>query len=304
MPDGKQLEALVAYIERTFGGDDVSVTTNRKLFEEGIQLAEFDVEVRGSVGSTKIDWLIECRDRPSDGGAPAEWIQQLYGRREAFGFNKVTAVSTTGFSAGAIAQAKQLGIELREVESLDPAAFSTWFAVEHFKTVTRHASLSHADLLLRTDTKPEVVEAAIELITTSNPATVELHSSDGKCTVSINQLFIAVAVQSGQFDDMRANQPARTVQINAQYQNDDCFLVKTRAGSASLCNIIFHGELEIREGLLPLVRSEEYRETNKGRVISQLVSYAPIAVQGIEIVIEFHHIPETGETHLTARRLT
>lgn len=100
--DGKQLEALVSFVEETLVPQGFSVNTNTKVFnDEGIQVAEFDVEVRGKVGTTDIAWLIECRDRPSQGAAPGSWIEQLVGRRARFGFNKVTAVSTTGFAAGA-----------------------------------------------------------------------------------------------------------------------------------------------------------------------------------------------------------
>ena len=76
--------------------EGIRVTTNDKIYnDEGIQIAEFDIEVRGKLGSMDFSWLIECRDRPSSGPAPGSWIEQLLGRRTRFGFNKVTAVSTT-----------------------------------------------------------------------------------------------------------------------------------------------------------------------------------------------------------------
>jgi len=76
--DGKQLEALVSFVERTLVPQGFEVQTNTKVFnDEGIQVAEFDVEVRGKVGTTDIAWLIECRDRPSQGAAPASWVEQL-----------------------------------------------------------------------------------------------------------------------------------------------------------------------------------------------------------------------------------
>ena len=112
--DGKQLEALVAFVEKTLLPDGFNVTTNERIFnDEGIQIAEFDIEIRGRVGTTEIAWLIECRDRPTSGPAPGSWIEQLVGRRARFGFNKVTAVSTTGFAAGATEFALAKGIERR-----------------------------------------------------------------------------------------------------------------------------------------------------------------------------------------------
>lgn len=122
--DGKQLEGLVAFVEKTLLPQGFDVKTNQRIFnEEGVQIAEFDIEIRGKVGSTEIAWLIECHDRPSHGSAPASWIEQLVGRRSRFGFNKVTAVSTTGFALGAIEFAQLQGIEIREVKALSHDEF-------------------------------------------------------------------------------------------------------------------------------------------------------------------------------------
>jgi hypothetical protein len=57
--DGKYFEALVAYVERTQLPEGFTVATNERIFnDEGVQIAEFDIEIRGKVGSTP--WLIEC----------------------------------------------------------------------------------------------------------------------------------------------------------------------------------------------------------------------------------------------------
>ena len=92
--DGKQLEALVAFVEKALLPEGFEVRANERVYnDEGAQIAELDVEIRGRIGSTNISWLIECRDRPGDGPAPGAWIEQLVGRRTRFGFNK--AVSYT-----------------------------------------------------------------------------------------------------------------------------------------------------------------------------------------------------------------
>jgi hypothetical protein len=76
--DGKQLENLVALIEKLLLPKGFEVKPNTRVYnEDGVQIAEFDIEIRGKLGSTEIAWLIECRDRPGQGPAPGGWIEQL-----------------------------------------------------------------------------------------------------------------------------------------------------------------------------------------------------------------------------------
>ena len=103
MNTGKILESFIRQIEKILLPHEFKIISNEKVFnDEGIQIAEFDIEIEGKVGSTNLKWLIECRDRPTQGAAPGSWIEQLVGRRDRFKFNKVIAVSTTGFAEGAI----------------------------------------------------------------------------------------------------------------------------------------------------------------------------------------------------------
>src|SRR5258708_4022132 len=61
MSDGKQLEELVACVEQMLFAPGLNVTTNRRVYNpDGVQIAEFDIEIRGKVGSTDFAWLIEC----------------------------------------------------------------------------------------------------------------------------------------------------------------------------------------------------------------------------------------------------
>ena len=100
--EGQHLENLVRQVEELLLPKGFSVAGNSRVYnDENVQIAEFDIEVRGRLGSTYISWLIECRDRPGSGPAPGSWIEQLVGRRDRFRFSKVTAVSTTGFALGA-----------------------------------------------------------------------------------------------------------------------------------------------------------------------------------------------------------
>lgn len=106
-------------IERQLLGEEFTVEVNNRVYsDDGHQLAEFDIEIRGRVGSSDVHWLIECRDRPSTGPAPASWVEQLAGRKQAHRLDRVFAVSTTGFSPAASEIADRLDIRLRTVTNV------------------------------------------------------------------------------------------------------------------------------------------------------------------------------------------
>jgi len=117
---GRQLEQLIKDIEQHLLPERFNVELNDRVFnEDGIQIAEFDIVITGRLGSSSVKWLIECRDRPSDGPAPGAWVEQLLGRKMRFNFDQVIAVSTTGFAEGAKEFAGRVGIILRTVRKVD-----------------------------------------------------------------------------------------------------------------------------------------------------------------------------------------
>ena len=162
---GKQLEALIAFVEKSLLPHGFEVKTNEKVYDaDGVQIAEFDIEIRGKVGSTNFTWLIECRDRPSDGPAPGAWIEQLVGRRTRFGFNKVTAVSTMGFAPGAITFARSEGIELREVKALSPDEFDSWLAIRFHHHIEKITALRHASIQVNEQETEERKHVLLEIL--------------------------------------------------------------------------------------------------------------------------------------------
>jgi len=271
--DGKQLEALVAYVERTLLPEGFSVKTNERVFnEEGIQVAEFDIEISGKIGSTTIAWLIECRDRPASGPAPGAWIEQLVGRRTRFGFNKVTAVSTTGFAAGAAEFAMAQGIEMREVRSLSPDEFD-WLVIRHLRQVERRYALEHASLIPH-DSDPEVLRQALAtFLSQVSPAEAFLRSStSGECATAAAAFLAAASGVEGISDGLASNGASKRIQLHAQYSDDDHFCVDTGVGSVRLSAIVFEGEVRLVESLIPLVATSEYRRAEAHEVISQVAS--------------------------------
>ena len=297
---------MVSFVEETLIPKGFTVKTNSKVFnEDGVQIAEFDIEVRGKVGTTELAWLIECRDRPSQGAAPGSWIEQLVGRRRRFNFNKVTAVSTTGFAEGVKGFAKTEGIELREVAELSKEAFEDWFRINELTKINRQTILHHATLFADKNESLEKVEALKAIIEKSNGETLLLASIlSGEKAPLKNAFLGAVELAGNLFDDVESNGESKTVNLQVNYENDkDHFVVETPHGSVRIRHIQFQGELKIIETKVPIVKTTEYRNIDDHSPISQVVYFSPQYYQDHKMSLEFHKLSETGETHILLRKI-
>lgn len=302
--DGKSLENLVSQIEELLLPDGFLVTANRKEFsDDGKQLAEFDIEVSGKLGSTEIRWLIECRDRPSEGAAPGSWIEQLDGRRRRFFYNKVTAVSTTGFSDSAKQAAAQLGIEIRSVHEIAADDIADWFAIKHMTIQKRLTVLNEISLDIGDDVSDEKI-AALKKLDLSTLGT----SKNLKSTVSGQylspaeafQLAVTSAEKMGHLEFPNSGNASKQISLVANYPNDeDHFVLTTEVGPVRVQKIKFEGEIRMEEVLIPASEPVEYT-SDGGTLISQSVNFQ-MEANDQNIAIEFHKLSNTGETHLVLR---
>jgi len=304
--DGKQLEGLVSFVEKTLLPQGFDVKTNERVYnDEGVQIAEFDIEIHGKIGSTTIAWLIECRDRPGQGPAPGSWIEQLVGRRIRFGFNKVTAVSTTGFAVGAVKFAQEQGIELREVKALKPEEFAQWLVMQHHSVIRHITKLEHATILINKEETEDRREALAHLISNLPGDAKFLRSSKSGVVVSPAAAFLgAVSGVGTLFDDLNPLSPIKQIRLHAQYPDEeDHFLVDTRLGPIRVEEILFKGGLTVREQRIPLALTAEYRQTTTGEPISQVASFEPHSIHEMMLSLEMHRIADTGETHVILRKV-
>ena len=304
--DGKKLEGLVTFVEEKLLPQGFDVKTNERVYnDDGVQIAEFDIEIRGKVGSTSIVWLIECRDRPSDGPAPGSWIEQLVGRRDRFRFDKVTAVSTTGFAAGAIEFAQSEGIEIREVMDLSPDQFADWLTICQIDQLEIVTTLHHTKILVSESESEERKNVLKKLIKGVTPHDTILKSSKtGELVAPKNAFSQAVCTERTLFEDLIPNGSSKKIRLHVQYPNGkDHFVVETSVGIIRVTAILFEGEFCINKISVPLTSTAEYRYLEKGKPISQMAVFAPQKVNGIEFSMEMHHLAESGETHIVLNKL-
>lgn len=303
--DGKQLEALVAFVEKTLVPEGFEITTNDRVYnEDGIQIAEFDIEIKGKIGSTEISWLIECRDRPSSGPAPGAWIEQLVGRRTRFGFNKVTAVSTTGFATGAAEFALAQGIEVREVRSLEPEEFSGWLYIRHITQFERLSNLEHVRFLIDESKGDKTKVALADALNGKNGCDRFLKSSStGELTTPALAFSAATNAVAGIYDKLDQNGEPQPIQLTGKYADDDHYSIETAIGPVKIKSIVFVGSVSLRVTDIPLFATSEYRKVGSGEVISQIATFNPMSIHGMKFTTEMHKIEETGETHIILRKV-
>jgi len=288
--DGKKLEELVAFVEATLLPPGFRVDMHRPVYtEDGVQIAELDIVITGKLGSGEYKWLIECRDRPSQGSAPVSWIEQLVGRRQRFGFNKVTAVSTTGFSPGAVEYAERIDakIELRAVRDLVPGELN-WIAINNgFGFEERYHQIFACNVFVDESTPPNQHRVINEMLATmTNNRPYIGHTQSGN-VFSTEDIFLNTLRDSGAFDRLVPNADPQPVQINLP--KGHCFVIDTNDGPVRLLNVQISGNIQITHGVLDELSGYEASGSDTAG-ISQMAKFKVTGPDGVTTSVQFHRI--------------
>jgi hypothetical protein len=84
------------------------------------QLRQIDITIRRNGNLT----MVECRQHQSP--QDVQWIEELIGRRASLRADSAIAVSSSGFTSGAIRKANAHGIILRDLEELSEREVKKW----------------------------------------------------------------------------------------------------------------------------------------------------------------------------------
>jgi hypothetical protein len=118
----EEFEQQAARIVDILKDDGAKVTWDDKIPDPDnpAQLRQIDVTIKRDNLLT----IVECRlhNRPQD----VKWIEELYGRHVSLKADSVIAVSSSGFTSGAIAKARRLGVVLRDLRALADREIASW----------------------------------------------------------------------------------------------------------------------------------------------------------------------------------
>lgn len=122
MKRSEAFEQQIQRIHELLEGADARITWNDHFPDPDnpAQMRQSDVTIRRGDHLT----LVECRDHehPQD----VQWIEELIGRRQSLGAHAVVAVSSSGFTKGAVAKALKHAVALRDVSQLTDADVKLW----------------------------------------------------------------------------------------------------------------------------------------------------------------------------------
>jgi hypothetical protein len=278
------------------------VTSNVKAYaENGKQIAEFDIIVEGRFGTTNMRWLIECRDRPGSGAAPNGWIEQLIGRKQGHvKFDRVTAVSTTGFADGCRELAEPHRIELRTVEHVDPSEFARWIEPGELSHFRRVADLKHVNFEIDWGDGPEEPDRLKELFAQGANA-ARLWSERLQTHSTCGQAFLALVGQNDVWDHVKEDGEKKSVNLTGEYSADDRFELDLGDRRLPLSRMQFFGDLWIEATKVGISAAERYvRQGENEETIAERVQF-PLLVEGHNAVLEFVKLGEDGPTQIQMR---
>lgn len=297
--DGRALEELVEYVEKTLANEGFQVEVNRKLHnDEGVQIAEFDVTVKGVFGSTQISWLIECRDRPSSGKAPGDWILALANKRDIYRFNKVTAVSTTGFSPAATLHAEKLNVELREVAATSPEDFRPWLKLVEVELIEHDVSLADIDFVLDKKTITPAHEDYLKKLVSSADGRQRavLVSGETGAKLSLHIACREALEVAGALNELDPDGDAVAIDMTVEYEAADAqLLMETPDGNVRVRKIRFQGSVRAVLKKFPVVGHSVYRAVSNEEDIAQSASAHIPLPSGETVAVTFTKVIDRNQ---------
>jgi len=299
---GRTLELLVAFIESALVPRGFSVTHGEKVYNEaGSQLAEFDIIIRGPIGGGSISWLIECRDRPAAGAADGQWIQAVASRRDLFKFDKVTAVSTSGFSPSAIHAARELNVELRRVETVTPDSFG-WALLGPMTYTSRQLTVKRAKILFSPLETEADLASAKDAITGRKISEPLFRVSNEHELRSVFDTVNKIVDHFGHFENIVPNTQPQTFSEVVHFTESEPRLVLPIASQdVPVMGIDYELELSVTVAEIPIASVSQYI-ADDGQTISENIQFEAMPVGGAKMAVALHNIPDQG-THVVLYRL-
>ena len=173
MKASDEFERRVHRIHELLQECDAEVTWNDHMPDPDnpTQMRQVDITVRRGEETT----FIECRKHAA--AQDVNWIEELIGRRMSLRADTVVAVSSSGFTAGALRKARRYGIITRELARMTDEEVKTWGTPIDLKVGFIHYDDVQIDLLFDHASIARLDFAAVQEELKSHPAIQSLFNA-------------------------------------------------------------------------------------------------------------------------------
>ncbi|MCM2417660.1 restriction endonuclease [Streptomyces sp. RKAG293] len=252
---GRALEELVATLETLLSDSLVEIKSpDRIRGKTGGGLREVDVSLRTRVGSANILVIMECRDRSDP--QTVEWIDAIAGKQEEVGANKAVAVSRSGFTSHARAQAQAKGIELRTIGEVDRASVWDWLGVAVVTArVNNLMEMKSAQIIIPDSVSTEANSEALSIVSgAASDALILVKTSDGT-PASVLDVWRA-APQSDLLSSLRPGETKRGTVHLLPSDPGQWFAIPITDDTVPITEVVIVADFRVDERNVPIARFE------------------------------------------------
>lgn len=155
--NSKEFEQLIARIHSILEKSKFKVTWNDKIIDPDNpnRTRQIDITIKEGQFLT----IVECRVHKKK--QDIKWIEELIGRRISLNADAVIAVSSSGFTEGAIAKASIYGIITRDFLSLSEEEIRRWGSAS--KVSTNYLKFHNPELILLSSKEINIIERQQEI---------------------------------------------------------------------------------------------------------------------------------------------
>lgn len=296
---GRGLEKLVALLEEKLGPNGIQVTSPD--FIEGKfskSKREVDVSLRSRIGSSNILVIIECRDRLET--EEATWIEQIAKKIEDVGADKAIAVSSVGFTSGAVNTAKMYNIELRTFEEINPEDILLWFEMDEIVVHRQCCNFLHYEFRLATavtELPQEFTKALGKTLTPPFDIKVPIFRAKKDGAILSLEDFWNKLPRQEMFKKINPGESKKTVRLRIDFPKGDELQILTSPDPMDIDHVDMVVELWIEIEKKPLKSVKLYKDEN--RIIAKTADFESVKFMGKKLTIGFHQFPETEEQFIS-----
>jgi hypothetical protein len=254
---GEDFHKLVHHLESVLANrPDVTIEPSKMLRDKRTgHLREHDVVLTYKEGHRKLVVAIECRDRSRK--VTVEQVEAFQNKCEDTGIDRGVIVSSKGFYETTLTKAASYGIDCLMLQQIDQLE---WFAVDAFVSYERRLSNWNIRVV------PVDPELAV-------PARLFYRNPDGELAeITKGRLNHFAVWLFDHFSPLEIKEPKGTFHLT--YNPDDYFLVDRDGEQKAVSDIVFTGEYETIERLIPF-RLFEYRAGEGAEIAT--AAYSDIA---------------------------